>query len=79
MQELWDAMEPLSFGIRTFNEAATLGAVIGAIPEVYCPDFIVGDAQSTDGTQVDARETGARVNGISSTSYLRGAGNATGI
>jgi len=54
---LWDAMEPLTLVIPTFNEAETIGGVIREIPVACRPDIIVADVGSTDGTQA----VGARV------------------
>jgi len=59
--ELWDAMEPLTLVIPTFNEAETIGGVIREIPVAYCLDIIVADVGSTDGTQAVAQAAGARV------------------
>ena len=59
--ELWDAMEPLTLVIPTFNEAETIGGVIREIPVAYRLDIIVADVGSTDGTQAVAQAAGARV------------------
>lgn len=61
MQELRNAMEPLSLVIPTFNEAETIDAVIREIPADYRLDIIVADGGSTDGTQRIAHAAGARV------------------
>jgi len=44
--ELWDAMEPLTLVIPTFNEAETIGGVIREIPVAYRLDIIVADVGS---------------------------------
>ncbi|HEX3984943.1 MAG TPA: glycosyltransferase family 2 protein [Acidisoma sp.] len=54
-------MEPVTLVIPTFNEAATIGAVLAEIPEAYRADLIVADGGSRDGTQDIARAGGARV------------------
>jgi glycosyltransferase involved in cell wall biosynthesis len=54
-------MEPVAVVIPTLNEAATIGAVVREIPRAYAADIIVADSGSTDGTQVAARQAGARV------------------
>ena len=54
-------MEPLTLVIPTFNEAGTIGGVIGEIPPPYRSDIIVADGGSTDGTQAAARAASARV------------------
>ena len=54
-------MEPVSLIIPTFNEAATIGAVLREIPEAYRGDLIVADGGSSDGTQAIAMAAGARV------------------
>ena len=59
--ELWDAMEPLTLVIPTFNEAETIGGVIREVPVAYRLDIIVADGGSTDGTQAVAQAAGARV------------------
>jgi len=61
MQELRDAMEPLSLVIPTLNEAQTIGSVLAEIPAAYRFDLIVADGGSTDGTQAIAHAAGARV------------------
>lgn len=54
-------MEPVSLVIPTFNEVASIGAVVAEIPAPYRHDIIVADGGSTDGTQDAARAAGARV------------------
>jgi glycosyltransferase involved in cell wall biosynthesis len=54
-------MEPLTLVIPTFNEAETIGAVIGEIPAAYRGDIIVADGGSNHGTQRIAAHAGARV------------------
>ncbi|MBN8872933.1 MAG: glycosyltransferase family 2 protein [Rhodospirillales bacterium] len=54
-------MEPVSLVIPTFEEAASIGAVLREIPQSYRADLIVADGGSTDGTQAIARAAGARV------------------
>lgn len=54
-------MESLSLVIPTFNEAATIGAVIREIPADYAGDIIVADGGSTDGTREIVQAAGARV------------------
>jgi len=61
MPELWDAMEPLTLVIPTFNEAKTIGGVIREISAAYRLDIIVADGSATDGTQAVAQAAGARV------------------
>jgi glycosyltransferase involved in cell wall biosynthesis len=51
----------VSVVIPTFNEAASIGAVIGELPTDIAHDIIVADGGSTDGTQDIARAAGARV------------------
>jgi Glycosyl transferase family 2 len=61
LPELWDAMEPVTLVIPTFNEAETIGAAIREIPAAYRLNIIVADGGSTDGTRRIARIAGARV------------------
>ena len=43
MPELWNAMEPLTLVISTFNEAEMIGAAIREIPAAYRFDIIAAD------------------------------------
>ena len=54
-------MEPVTIVIPTWNEAATIGAVLRDIPRAYAADIIVADGGSSDGTREIARAAGARV------------------
>ncbi len=51
----------VSVVIPTFNEAASIAAVIGEIPRDIACEVIVADGGSTDGTQTIARAAGAKV------------------
>jgi glycosyltransferase involved in cell wall biosynthesis len=51
----------VSVVIPTYNEAASIGAVIGELPPDIAHDIIVADGGSTDGTPEVARAAGARV------------------
>jgi glycosyltransferase involved in cell wall biosynthesis len=51
---LWDALEPLTHVISTFNKAETIGGVIREIPAAYRLDIIVADGGRTNGTQAVA-------------------------
>lgn len=54
-------MEPVSVVIPTFNEADSIGFVLGEIPADYAADLIVADGGSNDGTQAVSEVAGARV------------------
>lgn len=54
-------MEPVSIVIPTYNEADSIGFVLGEFPAAYRRDLIVADGGSSDGTQAIARAAGARV------------------
>jgi len=54
-------MQPVSIVIPTFNEAASIAAVLAEFPAAYRGDIIVADGGSSDGTQEIARAAGARV------------------
>jgi len=47
--------------IPTFNEAASIGAVIAELPAAIVREVIVADGGSTDRTQEIAREAGAKI------------------
>jgi glycosyltransferase involved in cell wall biosynthesis len=47
--------------IPTFNEAGSIGAVVGELPRDLVREVVVADGGSTDGTQERARAAGARV------------------
>jgi glycosyltransferase involved in cell wall biosynthesis len=51
----------VSVVIPTYNEAASIAAVIAELPLDTAKEIIVADGGSTDGTQDIAREAGARV------------------
>ena len=51
----------VSVVIPTYNEAASIGAVIRELPPDLTRDIIVADGGSTDGTQAIARSAGATV------------------
>ena len=51
----------VSVVIPTYNEAASIGAVIRELPPNLTSDIIVADGGSTDGTQAIARSAGATV------------------
>ena len=54
-------MELVSVVIPTLNEAGSIAEVIREIPRAYAGDIIVADSGSKDGTDLIAREAGARV------------------
>jgi glycosyltransferase involved in cell wall biosynthesis len=52
---------PVSVVIPTFNEAASIGAVIAELPKSLVAEVIVADGGSSDGTQAVAQAAGAIV------------------
>jgi glycosyltransferase involved in cell wall biosynthesis len=66
-------MEPLAAAvvIPTLDEAASIGAVIGAIPGDLVHEIIIVDGGSTDGTPAVAAAAGARVVAIGEKGYGR--------
>ena len=62
--------------IPTYNEAATIGSVVGGFHEQGFENVLVVDGHSTDGTQQAAREFGARVVEQSGRGQGRGKGQA---
>jgi glycosyltransferase involved in cell wall biosynthesis len=54
-------MEPVVVVIPTFNEAASIGAVVTELPRDVVDRVIVADGASTDGTPDKARRAGAEV------------------
>ena len=61
MPQLRATMEPVAVVIPVLNEAATIGAVIRALPPAFARDVIVADGGSRDGTREAAEAAGARV------------------
>ena len=71
--EVFLAMTPLPVAavIPTLNEAATIAAVIAALPRPSIHEIIVADSASRDGTPAIAQAAGARVVSLTEPGYGR--------